>query len=748
MADGAQMTTEHWSIADELVGLPGMPGTARGVLKMAKRENWRSRRRLGSKAKEYNPEDLPTATRDELSRRAAIALASRIANADSTVARIQVADAVAGEARWREVQRGMARYAGFTGAKKLRADARADLVHACEDYAKARGMSVTAAAPAFAADYADGAIEVRAGIREVIGPAFSGVSLLRWQRALKAHGPAVLAGDYGNRAGDSLIDRQRPLYELVVGLIVDQPHLGARHVYRAIQARFGDTDVALPSLRSLQRWLDKWKVENAQLFCAIRNPDEWKNKYMVAFGSRSEGIERLNQRWEMDSTPADVMLTDGRHSIVQVCDVWSRRRMFLVSKSSTSEALCLVLRRALMEWGVPELVKTDNGQDYVSHRFQRVLRDLDIAESRCAPFSGWEKPFVERGFRTFLHDLFEMLPGFVGHNVTEAQAIRAKQAFADRLFKKNAVVEMKIDSRSLQSFCDRWVKSIYETEPREALGKLTVQEKVASYGGSIRRIENERMLDVLLAEAPDGHGLRTVGKKGLRIDNLTFIAPELTALVGQPVHVRYTEDVGRVVVFHDDAFVCVAECPEALGISRQELAIEAKARQTAATQAAKREVKALARKLRNTEVLEEILDQREAHAENVVALPPPATTHATEGTGAAGDAAAALDAPADALPPLTRRHFEEVAELQRKDQQAEPTAEEKFKRALAIELQPEAERHDLDRQFLKNYQDTSEYRGRRMVFDDFGPSAFNLGDEYRRLMPDQRGIDRLFDNQQ
>lgn len=750
MADGAQMVAERWYSAAELAGLPGVPSDVTNVRRTADRENWPFRKRKGrGGGREYPRSAFPHVTRNELARREAISIASRIANSDSDIRRIQVADAVADEARWRDVQRGMARYAGFTGAKKLRADARADLVHACEDYARARGMSMNASAPAFADDYGAGAIEVRPGIREVIGPSVSAVSLLRWQRALKAHGPAVLAGDYGNRAGDSLIDRTPALYELVVGLIVDQPHLGARHVYRAVQARFCDMDIALPSLRSLQRWLDKWKAENAQLFCAIRNPDEWKNKYMVAFGSRSEGIERLNQRWEMDSTPADVMLTDGRHSIVQVCDVWSRRRMFLVSKSSCAEALCLVLRRALLEWGVPELVKNDNGQDYVSHRFQRVLRDLDIEESRCAPFSGWEKPFVERGFRTFLHDLFEMLPGFIGHNVTEAQAIRAKQAFADRLFKKNAVVEMKIDSRSLQSFCDRWVKSIYETEPRDALGKLTVQEKVASYTGSIRRIENERMLDVLLAEAPDGHGQRTVGKKGLRIDNLTFIAPELTALVGQPVHVRYTEDVGRVVVFHDDVFACVAECPEALGISRQELAIEAKTRQTAETQAAKREVKALARKVRNSEVLDEILDRREATAANIVALPQPATTHATDGTGAAGHAADALDAPTAALPPLTRRDFEEVAELQRKDQSAEPTAEEKFKRALGIELQQfqNIEPNDLDRQFLKNYQDTSEYRGRRMVFDDFGPSAFNLGDEYRRLMPDQRGIDRLFDNQ-
>ena len=744
MADGAQMATERWPTAVELAGLPGMPGTARGVIKMAKREGWLSRRRAGTKAQEYNLDELPKVTRDEWRRREAISIASRAAKEFSAISRIQVAEAVAEQARWRAVQRGMARYAGFTGTKRDRADARSDMVGALRSYAKARQMGLYTAAEQFAQDYNAGLIEVTDIARRIVGDNVSAVSLRRWDKAIRERSSAALAGDYGNRAGDGLIDRTPALYELVVGLLVEKPHVSAKVIYRAIQARFSGTETPVPGLRSLQRWLVAWKRDNAQVFCAVRNPDEWKNKYMVAFGSVDESIVRLNQRWEMDSTPADVMLTDGRHTIVQVCDVWSRRRMFLVSKSSSSQALCLALRRALLEWGVPELVKIDNGQDYVSHRFQRVLRDLAIDENRSAPFSPWEKPFVERGFRTFLHDLFELLPGFIGHNVSERAALEAKQAFADRLFKKNAVVEIKMDSRSLQSFCDRWVKSIYETEPRASLGKLTVQEKIASYTGTVRMVEDERMLDVLLAEAPDGHGQRVVGKKGLRIDNLVFIAPELTALVGQPVHVRYTEDVGRVVVFHDDAFVCVAECPEALGISRHELAIEAKARQTAETQAAKREVKAIARKARTHELLDEILDRREAAAENVVALPQPFTPHATDGTSNAGDAAAALDgAPQPAS--VTRANFEQWRDSERAAQQEQPREEDSFKRALDILLVAEADRDDIQRGFLARYSDSSEFRSRWMIFEDFGPSAFGLGDEYRALMPDQRGIDRLFD---
>jgi hypothetical protein len=56
-----------------------------------------------------------------------------------------------------------------------------------------------------------------------------------------------------------------------------------------------------------------WKRDNAQQYSLATNPDAFKNKYQAAFGSRSEGITGPNQLWEIDATPADLLLTDGRH---------------------------------------------------------------------------------------------------------------------------------------------------------------------------------------------------------------------------------------------------------------------------------------------------------------------------------------------------------------------------------------------------------------------------------------------------
>ncbi|MGO1071923.1 hypothetical protein [Lysobacter sp. CA199] len=60
--------------------------------------------------------------------------------------------------------------------------------------------------------------------------------------------------------------------------------------------------------QSGQRWLKKWKTDNAETFLALTNPDAWKNRHMAAFGSLTDGITRACQLWQLDSTPADLQL--------------------------------------------------------------------------------------------------------------------------------------------------------------------------------------------------------------------------------------------------------------------------------------------------------------------------------------------------------------------------------------------------------------------------------------------------------
>jgi hypothetical protein len=69
-----------------------------------------------------------------------------------------------------------------------------------------------------------------------------------------------------------------------------------------------------------------------------------------------------------------------------------------------------------------------------------------------------------------------------------------------------------------------------------------------------------------------------VGKKGIRIANRLYIAPELGARMGYRVHVRHDpHDQGRIVVYNAERsqFVCVAVDPDVTGDDRQKIAIGA-----------------------------------------------------------------------------------------------------------------------------------------------------------------------------
>ena len=218
-------------------------------------------------------------------------------------------------------------------------------------------------------------------------------------------------------------------------------------------------------VKNLQRLMEAYDaVEN-------RDPDDWKNRYMLGWGDASAGIDRLNQEWQFDSTPADLLLAGGRHSLIGVIDVYSRRAALYVAKTSKAAAIAALTRRVLPDWGVPERVKTDNGQDYVSHHLTRIFQALGIEQQTSAPFSPWQKPHIERCFRAFARDLVEMLPGFIGHNVG------ARQQFIDRLFVRGGTVELiGMTPEDFQAFCDRWCAA-YHARPQPGFSPWRADKK-------------------------------------------------------------------------------------------------------------------------------------------------------------------------------------------------------------------------------------------------------------------------------
>lgn len=446
-------------------------------------------------------------------------------------------------------------------------------------------------------------------------------------------------------------------------IMTERPHTKTESLFQllktaAIDKETGEILFNAPSYHQVFRFQKAWKKQNSELYLQKTHPDAWKSQAMVAYGSASEDVDQLNGRWEMDATPADWMLLDPdgrkrRYTVSCVIDVYSRRALVVVAPTPKTQTHCYALRLAILKWGVPKEIVTDNGADYQSHYFKRVLDSLGIHHRTTNPFSGEEKPHIERFIGSLNHSILDVLPNFIGHNVAERKVIEARRSFAERLQRKGEIVDFadvvdgSCTGEYLQARINDWVHGIYEQREHAGIG-TTPFLKAAGWTGDIRTLSDERLLDILLARPAGQNGQRILQKKGILLDGAWFIAPDLArAQVGHKVDVYETEDLGRIVVHYEGEFLCIAECPERTGVDRYEIAKRASAVQKERLREARHRLKEETKGLPSTnDLLIEHLREQAALAGQLVLPAFNATPHMSHGLTQAEKAAEALSSSA------------------------------------------------------------------------------------------------------
>jgi predicted Fe-S protein YdhL (DUF1289 family) len=374
--------------------------------------------------------------------------------------------------------------------------------------------------------------------------------LYEWEKRFKELGIAGLISMHGARRGNRKLSLQHQ--EFVLGLLELHPRWGATKLHKALEAKFSE----VPSRATVGRWLWDWKRANPALYEAAQSPDGYKARFVPALGNASEKAERFLHYVEVDSTPADVMCADGRrYTVIGLIDVFSRKARFLVTSTSNSWGIAALLRSVIRDWGVPETLVRDNGQDYASRMVNDALQALGARVVAVPPFTPEGKPHIERVFRTLSHDLFERLPGYCGHNVEEREAIRSRRSFSERMAGKKAFAGGPT-REELQSAVDDWTEKVYHQRAHGSTG-ASPNAKAASVPQRVGRIEDLRALDILLAPS----GERVVGKKGVRYQNGLYWSDDLIDRIGTKARVRTdVTDAGRIFLFdpRTSRFICEA----------------------------------------------------------------------------------------------------------------------------------------------------------------------------------------------
>jgi transposase InsO family protein len=422
---------------------------------------------------------------------------------------------------------------------------------------------------AFCEDYAARRIELRKSTYERVKP-FSVKTLRRKLETLQEVGLGGLVPNWGNKNGGHYV-LSNEHQSFIFGLIGQNPDIRPVRAWSYLCTAYGSDNV--PTQQTVRNFILRWKKDNAQAHTFMVSPDLWRNLYQPAFGDMAESATHVNAVWELDSSPADVMCSDGkRWTVIGGIDVYSRRVMVVLHQSSSAEGVARLLRKMSLAWGLASKVRRDNGLDYASRRIDQFCHGLDIENQATPPFTPDAKPFIERFFRTLAYGLFEDLPGYIGHNVAQRQALRSRDSFAQRFMKRGGTVELPMTTEELQGWLDRWIEGVYHQGVHGELG-MSPNAKAGQCKQPVRKIEDERILDILLAAGIT----RTVQKKGIFWRCALYQSLALAGCVGSRVILREDpEDVGRVYVFREKAsgepgeFLCVAVDRSLGGFTPQE----------------------------------------------------------------------------------------------------------------------------------------------------------------------------------
>lgn len=607
--------------------LPGLSSAERAIKRTAEKQGWQSRpRQARGGGLEYALDSLPAEARAAYVGRHIEAVEIPAAMAREAAAEPEAIDVKGGAANAR--------------------DARLALLGQADRIARDAGVGHKRADRQLCDLYNTSQLDIAPWIRDEV-KSLTPRTLARWRAAAKAGHKSKLAVDRAAaRRGTGVLDRANDgqVRTHILALLAKQPQLTAYHIRSLVADAFaelkvGDQVVALPPIRTFQAALKSWRTTFRVALESIRNPDNFKST--MRFAARvARPAERLNELWQIDASPADVMTTEGRRQAIYVCeDIFSRRMVALVTETPRAAAVGLLIRKAILAWGVPERIKTDNGSDFIAHTTRRLFAALGIDHEKSAPFSPEQKGHVERAIGTMQRGLMRTLEGFIGHSVADRKVIENRKAFSARLGEApEDTFQVALSAAELQAKLDAWCSDIYGTKPHAGIGGRTPFEAAAMAAGGIRRIEDVRALDMLLAPVAGKDGLRTVTKTGLRIDGAHYIGGFLD--VGETVMVRMDPaDMGRAFVFTEDGETYLGEAiaPELAGVDPAKAIAMARADQKRRINDAIADAKQAARKIKAKDFAPAIHRQALLAASNgkLIEFPKSVESHDTPALAAA-----------------------------------------------------------------------------------------------------------------
>lgn len=411
--------------------------------------------------------------------------------------------------------------------------------------------------------------------------------LFAWQRAYKESGFAGLIDERKSNR-ENIIDALG-LSEIAQKFIlstdkkIDAPNLAMRlNEHLAVDMMDAKSmldlyraDGAIISEGAARRFIASWRKNSANAIKdAVRRygVDKARGLLMPGYGNASWCAKSINEIVEIDATKLDLICTDelmgellnfdktakkiqSRFSIISMIDVYSRVRVFEICDSENTLAVQKCIAKYILTYGKPRIIHGDNGKAFLSKAVQSACENLGIEYKKSKPYSGWQKPHIERSFGVLQNRLSAAMANYIGNDVARRKSLEGLYGMGDRRAKKGEKTRLKnlMDISEFERVLDEYCFSVI---PNLAINsgdeKIIPLQRFNAKKDEAVRID-EAQLNALIG----GLVLRSAnGKKGISYAGVKFIPSEY--ITGQIYVAPNLNDISQIFIFDEDRnFICV-----------------------------------------------------------------------------------------------------------------------------------------------------------------------------------------------
>ena len=409
--------------------------------------------------------------------------------------------------------------------------------------------------------------------------------LFAWQRAYKENGFAGLIDERKSNR-ENIIDALG-LSEIAQKFIlstdkkIDAPNLAMRlNEHLAVDMMDAKSmldlyraDGAIISEGAARRFIASWRKNSANAIKdAVRRygVDKARGLLMPGYGNASWCAKSINEIVEIDATKLDLICTDelmgellnfdktakkiqSRFSIISMIDVYSRVRVFEICDSENTLAVQKCIAKYILTYGKPRIIHGDNGKAFLSKALQSASENLGIEYKKSKPYSGWQKPHIERSFGVLQNRLSAAMANYIGNDVARRKSLEGLYGMSDAKKGEKTRLKNLMDisefERVLDEYCFSVIPNLAINSGDEKI--IPLQRFNAKKDVAIRI--DEAQLNALIG----GLVLRSAnGKKGISYGGTKFIPSEY--ITGKIYVAPNLNDISQIFIFDEDRnFICV-----------------------------------------------------------------------------------------------------------------------------------------------------------------------------------------------